>query len=209
MSTEPKPGAGKPATPSSAGPQTLLLVSVILIVAAIGFIVYLVATGRGQYPVQNATANAAAPAPGLEPLPAPETPSRPPATAPNRGQLLPSGLRIESIREGSGPLVTRADTVILHYELRLPGGPVIESNFDQPQGTPMRLDGVIPGFAEGLTHMRAGGEARLWVPPSLGYGADAPPGGPFGPNDVLEFRIRVERIVPGGGSVPGGNPDAG
>lgn len=183
--TKPAPAA------RSAGPQTALTVGVVLILAALGFLVWLIVSGRGAAPANN-MAEAAAPAA---------------SAMPNRGRLLPSGLRIETIREGSGPLVTRTDTPLVRYELRVAGrDQVIESNFDQPQPIPMPLDGVIPGFAEGLTQIRVGGEARFWVPPSLGYGPATPPSAPFGPNDVLEFRVRVEGLAPAGGQGGAASP---
>jgi FKBP-type peptidyl-prolyl cis-trans isomerase len=118
---------------------------------------------------------------------------------PNRGQLLPSGLRIETIREGRGPLVTRADTPLIRYELRVLGhAEVLETTFNAPQPVPLPVAGVIPGFGEALTRMRAGGEARFWVPPAIGYGPNTPQGAPFGPNDILEFRVRVESIPAAG-----------
>ncbi|HYD14164.1 MAG TPA: FKBP-type peptidyl-prolyl cis-trans isomerase [Allosphingosinicella sp.] len=184
MSTEP---TKTPSAPSS-GPQGLLMGGVILVLVALGAIVWLIVSGTGASPANNtaeAATNGAAPAA---------------SAMPNRGRLLPSGLRIETIREGSGPLVTRTDTPLVRYELRVAGrDQVIESNFDQPQPIPMPLDAVIPGFAEALTQMRPGGEARFWVPPNLGYGANTQPGAPFGPNDVLEFRVRVEGLAPAGG----------
>ena len=99
----------------------------------------------------------------------------PPAPTPGGGRLLPSGLRIETVREGSGPLVTPTDTVHFRYELRRYGGEVIESNLTAPRAAVMPVAGLVPGFIEGLTHMRAGGEARFWIPPRLGYGDSPPP----------------------------------
>jgi hypothetical protein len=196
-SQNPRPA---PAAPS-AGPQTMLMVGVVIIVAVIGFVVWLIATDRGGAGAgagnETAEANQAAPAA--------------PAPTPGGGRLLPSGLRIEIIRAGSGPLVTPTDSVHFRYELRRYGSSeVIESNFDRPEAAVMPVTGLVPGFGEGLTYMRAGGEARFWVPPRLGYGEAVPPGSPFGPNDTLEFRVRVERIVvgprpdhsPGSGATP-------
>jgi FKBP-type peptidyl-prolyl cis-trans isomerase FkpA len=188
-SAAPAPAASAPAAkpaPSarsqSAGPQGLLMAGVVIIIIALGFIVWLIATSRGApAPVNNTAEAKAAPA------------------MPNRGQLLPSGLRIETIHEGTGPLITAADTPLVRYELRVLGrDQVVESNFDRGQAAPMPLQGVIPGFAEAITHMRPGGEIRFWVPPSLGYGASTPPGAPFGPNDILEFRVKVEGLAPAG-----------
>jgi len=179
------------AQPQSAGPQGLLMAGVVIILIALAGIVWLIATGRGApAPVNNMAEAKAAP------------------QMPNRGQLLPSGLRIETIHEGTGPLITAADTPLVRYELRVLGrNEVVESNFGEGQAAPMPLQGVIPGFAEAITHMRPGGEIRFWVPPSLGYGASTPPGAPFGPNDILEFRVKVEGLAPAGRAAAA--PDSG
>jgi len=194
----PAPAASAPAAksapaaqPQSAGPQGLLMAGVVIIIIALAGIVWLIATGRGAQPPVNNMAEAKA---------APQMP--------NRGQLLPSGLRIETIREGTGPLITAADTPLVRYELRVLGrDAVVESNFDRGQAAPMSLQGVIPGFAEAITHMRPGGEVRFWVPPSLGYGPSTPPGAPFGPHDILEFRVKVEGLAPAGRAAAA--PDSG
>jgi hypothetical protein len=178
MTDEKKPAAT--AAPQSAGPQKLLMGGVVIIIITLGFIVWLIATGRGGAPAPaNNSAEAAVP------------------QMPNRGRLLPSGLRFESISEGSGPLVRATDTVLLRYELRIVGRDgVVESTMSDPQPIPLSPSGTVPGFAEALTMMRAGGEARFWVPPNLGYGSEPRPGGPIGPNDILEFHVKIERIAP-------------
>jgi FKBP-type peptidyl-prolyl cis-trans isomerase FkpA len=186
------PAAAAPAVKPAAatgGPQGLLMAGVVIIVIALAAIIWMIATGRGAEAPTNNLAEAAAP------------------TMPNRGQLLPSGLRIETIHEGTGPLVTAADTPLVRYELRVLGrDAVVDTNFTDPQPTPMPLSGVVPGFAEALTHMRPGGEARFWVPPNLGYGANLRPGAPFGPNDILEFHVKVEGLAPAGhGATPAGD----
>jgi len=181
----------------SAGPQKLLLAGVVLILVALAGIVWLIASGRGGFAPANNTAEANAAAP--EAPAAPAAPAGPPQAMPNRGELLPSGLRIETIRAGTGRPVTRADVPLVRYELRVLGrSEVIESNFADPQAIPMPLDGVVPGFAEALTHMRVGGESRFWVPPNLGYGSEPRPGAPFGPNDILEFRVRIDGLASAG-----------
>ncbi len=184
-SKQKRPATPEPPAPAtSAGPQTLLMGGVVIILIGLGLLVWLIASGQGAAPANNMTADAA---------------------APDRGRLLPSGLRIETIREGTGRPVTRADIPLVRYELRVHGrGGVIESNFDDPQAMPMPLDGVVPGFAEALTHIRVGGESRFWVPPHLGYGSQPRPGAPFGPDDILEFRVRIDGIAGAGGAAPGG-----
>lgn len=173
---------------AAAKPKLPYVIAALAALLAIGLAVWLVV---GRRPAGNAAGNAVAAAP------AEGGPAAGPAPTPGGGQLLPSGLRIETLSEGSGPLITRADAVLIRYEVRGPQGNMIESNMDAPQGTAMTLDGLIPGFVEGLTRMRQGGVARLWVPPHLGYGGNVPPGAPFGPTDTLQFLIRVEQVAPG------------
>lgn len=192
MRKDEKKPATPPATPAAkrSGAQTALIVAVIIVLGALGFVVGAIVSGWGTGPAPANNSIAA------------EAPRPRPGPTPGGGQLLPSGLRIEIVRPGTGPLITPADTVAFRYELRPYGGQVLESNLTAPRAAIMPVAGLVPGFQEGLTHMRAGGEARFWIPPQLGYG-DSPPTG-LQPTDTLEFRVKVERIVPAGAS-PGGN----
>lgn len=190
----PKAATAPATTPAtSAGPQGLLMAGVVIILLALAAIVYLIATGRGApAPVNNmAEAGAPASAPAM----------------PNRGRLLPSGLRFEAIGEGHGPLIQMSDTVLLRYELRAVGRDgVIDGDINAPAPVSMSPASTVPGFAEALTLMRAGGEARFWVPPNLGYGDQG--SGPIGPTDILEFHVKIDSIAPpgrGGPSAAGGN----
>ena len=55
---------------------------------------------------------------------------------------------------------------------------------------------VIPGFAEALTKMQKGGKYKIHIPGKLAYGANPPPGSPFGPNADLDFDVHIVQIVP-------------
>lgn len=176
MSLDDRQRAGISA-PQSKLPYAL---AALLALAAIGAAVWFLLGRQAETPAGNLS-NAAAPV----------------ADPPGRGERLASGLRFETVREGNGALITRADAVLLRYEMRVVGGPVIDGNMDAAQGNAMSLNQVIPGFAEGLARMRPGGIARFWVPPQLGYGTNIPPGAPFGPNDTLEFLVRIEQVAPG------------
>lgn len=186
---EPTPAAGAKPAAASSGPQGLLMAGVVIIIIALAGIVYLIASGRGTEAPANNMAEAQAKAPAM----------------PNRGRLLPSGLRFEEISAGSGPLIRATDTVSLRYELHIVGRDGVVDGDINGQPVPLSPASTVPGFAEALTMMRAGGEARFWVPPSLGYGQGQ---GPIGPNDILEFHVKVERILPAGAAAPAG-PGAG
>ena len=51
----------------------------------------------------------------------------------------------------------------------------------------------IPGFDEGLTLMREGGDRWVIIPPELGYGSVARPGIPE--NSTLVFRLELLSVT--------------
>ncbi|HKT77986.1 MAG TPA: FKBP-type peptidyl-prolyl cis-trans isomerase [Sphingobium sp.] len=96
-----------------------------------------------------------------------------------------SGLQYKVLEEGTGPSPTTADVALVGYKGTLLDGTVFDEN---PQ-TAMPVDGVVPGFSEGLQKMKKGGKYRLWIPPQLGYGAQA--AGPIPANSVLVFDVQL------------------
>ena len=74
---------------------------------------------------------------------------------------------------------------------------MFDSSVSRGQPIDTGINGVIPGFSEGLQLMRKGGRYRLWIPPLLGYNGNVPQGAPFGPRDTLQFDIEVLDIAPG------------
>lgn len=104
-----------------------------------------------------------------------------------------SGLGLEVLQEGSGPLVQRMDRIRINYVGRLLDGTV----FDQsPSGKPavFPVQNLVTGLAAGVTTMRAGGKARVYIPPHLGYGGIR--AGKIPPNSSLVFEVEVLEINP-------------
>ncbi len=111
-----------------------------------------------------------------------------------------SGLRYKILKTGEGKSPTDSDVVLVKYTGSLKDGTV----FDQNPQAAFPVTGVVPGFSEGLKIMQRGGQYRLWIPASLGYGPDdqknpqtgevAIPGGSELIFDVemLEFKSRAE-----------------
>lgn len=88
-------------------------------------------------------------------------------------------LKIEDIKEGTGPEVKDGDHVVIHYTGWLeetPGsgkpGKKFDSSVDrdQPFETPIGVGYVIKGWDQGVIGMKAGGKRKLIIPPALGYG---------------------------------------
>ncbi len=102
---------------------------------------------------------------------------------------LPSGLQYKMIEEGEGESPLPTSQVTVHYKGTLIDGTVFDSSYDRGQPITFQLDGVIPGWTEGLQLMKPGGKCILYVPPQLGYGDQGV--GPIPPGSTLIFEIEL------------------
>ncbi|WP_379554446.1 FKBP-type peptidyl-prolyl cis-trans isomerase [Erythrobacter sp. W53] len=90
----------------------------------------------------------------------------------------PKGLSVETLVEGSGPNPTLTDVVFVNYKGMLADGTVFDESQQVPlpiegifpEGTPLPLDRMIPGFGEGAVQMQKGGSYVLSIPSDKGYG---------------------------------------
>jgi FKBP-type peptidyl-prolyl cis-trans isomerase len=90
--------------------------------------------------------------------------------------VLPSGLQYKVEVAGKGKKPKATDTVVVHYEGRLIDGKVFDSSYERGQTISFPLDGVIPGWTEGLQHMGEGAKHELYIPYQLAYGEAGIPG---------------------------------
>jgi FKBP-type peptidyl-prolyl cis-trans isomerase len=109
---------------------------------------------------------------------------------PRGTEVTASGLRIRTLKAGTGPAPGPDDAVKIDYVGRLANGKI----FDQAKGAGMMVSGTVPGFAEALQHMKLGGTYRVWIPPQLAYGAEGAGGGVVPPNATLDFTITLQDI---------------
>lgn len=104
----------------------------------------------------------------------------------------PSGLLFEVITEGEGEHPKAEDTVKVLYTGRLADGTVFDET-DKPIQFPVSR--LVPGFTEGLMLMKPGGEYRIFIPASLGYGETGAGGGTIPGNAALDFTVKLLEIV--------------
>jgi FKBP-type peptidyl-prolyl cis-trans isomerase len=105
-----------------------------------------------------------------------------------------SGLQYEVIIPGDGPKPTVRDTVRVHYRGTLINGNEFDSSYSRGQPAEFPLEGVIPGWTEGLQLMNVGSKYRLFIPSDLGYGPQG--AGPhIPPNSALIFEVELLDIV--------------
>jgi FKBP-type peptidyl-prolyl cis-trans isomerase len=107
-----------------------------------------------------------------------------------------SGLQYEELTAGKGKSPTAADTVKVHYRGTSIDGTEFDSSFSRNEPVSFPLNGVIPGWTEGLQLLKEGGKARLVIPSDLAYGPGGM-GGAIGPNETLVFEIELLEVNPG------------
>jgi len=124
-------------------------------------------------------------------------------TAPLKGETTTTGVRIRTIEPGSGAFIQPVDGVLVEYEGRLADGTVFDDSARHGGPQPMIAGQVIPSFAEALTKMQKGGKYKIHIPGAQAYGANPPPGSPFGPNADLDFDVHIVEIAPNAGLMNG------
>lgn len=101
-----------------------------------------------------------------------------------------SGLRYRVLRHSSGKIPTANNTVSVNYRGWLNSGKVFDSSYERNKPTTFPLDGVIPGWTEGLQLVGEGGMIELWIPSQLGYGERGSKGS-IPPHSHLHFIVEL------------------
>ena len=108
-----------------------------------------------------------------------------------------SGLKYVDLVVGTGADVKSGDHVVVDYVGKLVNGTKFDASadhggtFDYVQG----VTSLIPGWTEGTSTMKVGGERKLIIPPQLGYGQEGA-GDAVPPNATLIFDIKLVAIKP-------------
>jgi len=101
-----------------------------------------------------------------------------------------SGLQYEVITKGTGGAKPKeTDTVNVHYHGTLIDGVVFDSSVERNEPISFPLNGVIPGWTEGLQLMGVGDKFRFFIPSDLAYGDSG--AGPIPPNSTLIFEVEL------------------
>jgi FKBP-type peptidyl-prolyl cis-trans isomerase FkpA len=97
------------------------------------------------------------------------------------------------LRAGAGDEATNGRTVTMAYTLWLYSTSAAENKGTRIEGGTYSFvlgsNQVIAGWNQGIVGMRVGGQRRLIVPPSLGYGSQ--PNGPIPGNSTLVFDVEL------------------
>jgi FKBP-type peptidyl-prolyl cis-trans isomerase len=122
--------------------------------------------------------------------PAPATPGLS-GSQKNEMKTTASGLKYEVMKQGTGTVSPKAtDTVKVHYHGTLLNGTVFDSSVQRGQPISFPLNGVIPGWTEGLQLMKVGDKFKFEIPPNLAYGPNSP-SPTIPPNSTLVFEVEL------------------
>lgn len=103
-------------------------------------------------------------------------------------------LKVETLKQGDGPVATTASTVSANYFGWTSDGKIFDSTNRDGEATPIDfpLSGVIDGWTQGLSGVAEGSTVKLTIPGDMAYGnEDTGTGRPFGP---LVFIVELKEV---------------
>ena len=143
---------------------------IVLLMFALGVLVYLV------FPVTNSKINLT-------------------TTTTNAMPTESQQLKVEVLKEGSGPSAQKGQSIDVDYTGKLMDGTVFDSSIPRGKVFTLTLGAgqVISGWEMGLLGMKVGEKRRLTIPPELAYGASGI-GGVIPPQATLIFDVEMMSI---------------
>jgi FKBP-type peptidyl-prolyl cis-trans isomerase len=105
----------------------------------------------------------------------------------------PSGLQYKIISEGTGKKPAATDTVLVNYRGTTIDGTEFDSSYKRNEPIEFPLNGVIPGWTEGVQLIKEGGKIQLYIPSNLAYGSQGA-GGVIAPDSTLIFDIELLKV---------------
>ncbi len=105
-----------------------------------------------------------------------------------------SGLQYEVLTQGTGTTnPTATSNVTVHYKGTTIDGVEFDSSYNRGEPITFPLNGVIPGWTEGVQLMKEGAKYRFYIPSELAYGKQGQ-GRVIAPNSVLIFDVELIKI---------------
>lgn len=107
---------------------------------------------------------------------------------------LSSGLQYSVIKTGNGKKPKESDKVEVHYVGSIIDGKIFDSTRDRNFTSKVPVNGVMPGWTEGLQLMPVGSIFKFYIPSRLAFGEKGA-GDDIGPNETLIFEIELIGIL--------------
>ncbi len=104
-----------------------------------------------------------------------------------------TGRYYHDVKVGSGKKAAPGKEVTVGYTFWLPAGDQLQKSADdQPFVFAIGEHHATPGWEEGVTGMKVGGQRQLIVPATLGYGGQG--SGQVPPNGNLVFMVELKGV---------------
>jgi len=113
-------------------------------------------------------------------------------------EKLPSGVEYYVVHKGDGKAASPGptDTVEVNYEGRIAEtGFVFDSSSKHGGPARFQVNGVIPGWTQGLQKMQPGDKFVFWIPSKEAYG-ERGMGMDIPPNSDLTFSVELLKVIP-------------
>lgn len=116
----------------------------------------------------------------------------------------PAVVSIDELVAGEGPFPSEDDVAFVTYVGTLDDGTVFDEvsggNWPVPgilpDGAPMELGSVIPGFRDAVLRMQRGGTYEIKIPSDLAYGDTPNPDSPIPAGADLNFQVTLVDFMP-------------
>ena len=115
------------------------------------------------------------------------------ADAPATFTQTDSGLKYRVLRKGTGAQPKATSKVKVNYHGWLDNGKKFDSSYDRGEAISFPLNGVIPGWTEGMQLVGEGGMIELEIPSKLGYG-ERGAGGVIPGGATLHFLVELIEV---------------
>ena len=112
-------------------------------------------------------------------------------------EKLDTGVEYVVVRKGDGKAIAPnvRDRVEVKYEGRLAKeGIIFDSSYQRGETSVFQVNGVIPGWRDGLQKMQPGDMFMFWIPSAQGYG-ERGAGMQIPPNSDLMFQVELIRVL--------------
>ncbi|MBC7566925.1 MAG: FKBP-type peptidyl-prolyl cis-trans isomerase [Pedobacter sp.] len=109
-------------------------------------------------------------------------------------QVTASGLQYQVLTKGTGVSPKVTDTVLVHYKGSLLNGKEFDSSYKSNQPISFPLNGVIPGWIEGVQLMQQGAKFKFFIPYQLAYG-ESGAGNNIPPFSTLVFEVELLKVT--------------
>ncbi|MDE1171121.1 MAG: FKBP-type peptidyl-prolyl cis-trans isomerase [Verrucomicrobium sp.] len=105
-----------------------------------------------------------------------------------------SGLQYKVEKEGKGKKPSATSTVTVNYRGTLIDGKEFDSSYKRNEPATFPVNGVIPGWTEGLQLMTEGSKYQFFIPAKLAYGEQGAGNGVIPPGATLVFEVELLKI---------------